>query len=135
MTRLAIAAAAALATTLLTAAAPKPKPKPAALEEPAPSGLTPPADDAVIVGSCRVAGGACVDYEGTLTAADAQARCQKARGTFQAAACPAEGVVGTCRVRDTGSDDRQLTRFYKPTTEKAARAECKKQPRAVYLAR
>lgn len=135
MTRLALAAVALAATTLLTAAAPRAKPRPAALQEPAPSGVTPPADDAVIAGSCRVAGGACVDYEGALTAADAQARCQKARGTFQAAACPAEGLVGTCRVRETGTDDRQLTRFYRPTTEKAARAECKKQPRAVYLAR
>lgn len=133
MRRLATAAAALVATALLTAAAPRPRP--VALEEPAPSGVTPPADDAVIVGSCRVAGGACVDYEGALTAADAQARCRKARGAFQAAACPAAGLVGTCRVRDTGTDDRELTRFYKPVTEKAARAACKKQPRAVYLAR
>lgn len=138
MSRLAPITCGLLAATLLTAAAPKAEPAPvktSAADLPAPSGVAPPADEAVIVGSCRVSKEQCVDYEGTFAAGDAQARCKKARGTWREEPCPAEGRVGTCTVRDTGTDNRVLTRFLKPATEKAARAECRKQPRGVYLAR
>lgn len=122
-----------LAAALLTAAAPKPKASIPA--EPEPAGLTPPADDAVIVGSCKVSKQTCVDYEGTFANGEAQARCRKLKGTWRDESCTADGRLGTCTVRDTGTDNRVLTRWYKPVTEQAARAECKKQPRAVYLAR
>ncbi|MCM2333961.1 MAG: hypothetical protein NDI82_08420 [Anaeromyxobacteraceae bacterium] len=133
MPRLALAAVALAATTLLTAAAPKPRPM--APPEPAPAGLAPPAEEAVIAGSCRIGPEQCLDFEGAFTPAELQARCQGVKGTPVAAVCPAEGRVGSCTVRETGTDDRVLTRFYPPATEKKARAECKKQPRGVYLAR
>lgn len=132
MKRVVLALAALSATTLLTAAAPRPA-APAA--EPAPSGVAPPADDAVIVGSCQVGRVVCIDFEGAFPGGAAQARCKKAKGTWREESCSADGRVGTCRVRDTGTEDRVLTRYYKPTAEAAARAECKKQPRAVFLAR
>jgi len=138
MSRLAPIIGGLVVATLLTAAAPKAgpaTPRPSAADEPAPSGVAPPADDAVIVGSCRVSKEQCVDYEGSFAAGEAPARCKKARGTWRDEPCPAEGRVGTCTVRDTGTDNRMLTRFLRPATEKAARAECKKQPRGVYLAR
>lgn len=126
-------APAVLAVALLTAAAPKPRPP--AADEPAPSGLAPPADDDVIVGSCLVSRERCVDFEGTFATGEAPARCKKLKGTWRADPCGADGRVGTCTVRDTGTDNRVLTRSYKPATEKAARADCKQQPRGVFLAR
>jgi hypothetical protein len=138
MPRLALAVSGLVAATLLTAAAPRPgaaTPRPTAAAEPAPSGVAPPADDAVIVGSCQVSREQCIDYEGSFATGEAQARCKMARGAWRDEPCAAEGRIGTCTVRDTGTDNRVLTRFLKPATEKAARAECKKVPRAVYLAR
>jgi hypothetical protein len=131
--RTVLAVVSLVAVSLLTAADSKPGPGPA--DEPAPSGVSPPADDAVIVGSCRLSKESCVDYEGAFPRGEAPARCKKAKGTWREESCTADGRIGTCTVRDTGTDNRVLTRFYKPATEKAARAECKKQPRAVYLAR
>lgn len=137
MSRLALVVSGLVAATLLTAAAPKAglAPRPSAAAEPAPSGVAPPSDDAVIVGSCRLSREQCVDYEGSFAGGEAQARCQRARGTWRDEPCPAGDRIGTCTVRDTGTDNRVLTRFLRPATEKVARAECKKQPRAVYLAR
>ncbi len=132
MPRLALAAAALAFTALLTAAAPKPRPMEA--KPPPPANLTPPADEVVMAGACLVGKDQCVDYEG-FAAAEAQARCKKQKGTFQAEACRAEGRVGTCTVRETGTDNRVLTRWYPPATEKSARAECKKAARGVYLAK
>ncbi len=131
--RTAVAVVALAAASLLTAAAPRPGSSAAAL--PAPSGVAPPADEDVIVGSCEVSRTSCIDYQGTFAGGDAAARCKKAGGTWRAAPCPGAGRVGTCRVRDPGTDDRVLTRFYAPVVEQAARAECKKQPRAVFQAR
>jgi hypothetical protein len=127
------AAVALAAATLLTAAAPRPKPTERA--EPAPSGVAPPADDAVIVGSCRLSKEACVDYEGSFPGGEAVARCKRAKGSWREESCTASGRFGTCTVRDTGTDNRVLTRYYKPASEQAARTACKRQPRAVYLAR
>jgi hypothetical protein len=131
--RVTLTAVALAAVSLLTAASPKPKPT--AAEEPAPSGVAPPEDDAVIVGSCKLSKESCVDFEGSFPNGEAQVRCAKLKGTWRDESCTADGRFGTCRVRDTGTDNRVLTRYYKPVTEKAARAECVKQPRAVYLAR
>jgi hypothetical protein len=128
-----LALAALVATALLTAASPKPAPT--ATQEPAPSGVAPPADDAVIVGSCKVSKEQCVDFEGTFPGGEAPARCKKLKGTWRDESCSADGRVGTCTVRDTGTDNRVLTRWYKPATEATARAACKKQPRAVYMPR
>jgi hypothetical protein len=131
--RTVLAVVSLVAVSLLTAADSKPRPSPA--DEPAPSGISPPVDDAVIVGSCRLSKESCIDYEGAFPGGEAPARCKRAKGIWREESCTAEGRIGTCTVRDTGTDNRVLTRFYKPATEKAARAECKKQPRAVYLAR
>ncbi len=128
------AAVALVAVSLLTAAA-APRPKPSVVAEPAPSGVAPPADDAVIVGSCKLSRERCVDYEGSFPNGEAPARCKRAKGSWREESCTADGRFGTCTVRDTGTDNRVLTRYYKPATEKTARAECKKAPRAVYLAR
>ncbi|HET9553472.1 MAG TPA: hypothetical protein VFP50_10935, partial [Anaeromyxobacteraceae bacterium] len=105
---------------------------PTSTAEPAPSGVAPPAETAAIVGSCRVPKDTCVDYEGTFAGGAGQAKCQKAKGTWSDAPCPAGGVVGTCRQRETGSDDRVLIRSYAPATEKSAKAACKKTPRGVF---
>jgi hypothetical protein len=131
--RVTLVAAAFAATALLTAAAPKPRPT--AQQEPAPAGVAPPAEDAVIVGSCKISKEQCVDFEGTYANGEAAARCKRLKGTWRDESCTADGRFGTCTVRDTGTDNRVLTRYYKPATEQAARTECKKQPRAVYLAR
>jgi len=128
-----LALAALAATALLTAAAPKPPPS--AAKEPVPSGVARPAEDAVIVGSCKVSKDQCVDYEGSFPDGEAQGRCKKLKGAWRDESCSADGRVGTCTVRDTGTDKRVLTRWYPPATEKAARAECKKLPRAVYMQR
>ena len=128
-----LAAVSLLAASLLTAAAPKPKGDAAA--EPAPSGVAPPADDAVIVGSCKLSKESCVDFEGSFPNGEAPSRCKRLKGTWREESCSADGRIGTCTVRDTGTDNRVLTRFYRPATEKAARAECKKLPRAVFLVR
>ena len=132
MPRLAFLVALLVATSLLTGATSKP---PRAADEPAPAGVSPPADDAVIVGSCKVSKVQCVDYEGTFPNGEAPARCKKLKGTWRDESCSADGRVGTCTVRDTGTDNRVLTRWYKPATEQAARTECKKAARAVYMAR
>lgn len=121
------------ATTLLTAASPKAPPS--AVKEPAPAGVAPPADDAVIVGSCKVSREQCVDFEGSFPGGEAPARCKKLKGSWREESCTADGRVGTCTVRETGSDNRVLTRWYKPAAETTVRAECKKQPRAVYMPR
>jgi hypothetical protein len=131
--RATLALAGLLATGLLTAASPKPPP--AVEREPAPAGVAPPVDDAVIVGSCRISKEQCVDFEGSFPGGEALARCKKLKGSWRDESCPADGRVGTCTVRDTGSDNRVLTRWYKPASETTARAGCTKQPRAVYLPR
>jgi hypothetical protein len=131
--RATLALAALVATSLLTAASPKPPSS--GTKEPAPAGVAPPADDAVIVGSCKVSKEQCVDYEGSFPSGEAAARCKKLNGTWRDESCTADGRVGTCTVRDTGTDNRVLTRWYAPATEKTARAECKKLARAVYMAR
>jgi hypothetical protein len=104
-------------------------------EEPASSGLSPPPEDTVIVGSCQLGKDVCIDYEGSYPNGEAQVRCKKVKGRWSDDSCTADGRVGTCTVRDVGSDNRVMTRYYKPATEKNARAECKKQPRAVFLVR
>ena len=127
------ALAALITVALLTAASPK-SPSSAA-KEPAPSGVAPPPEEAVIVGSCKVSKEQCVDYEGSFPGGEAQGRCRKLKGTWRDESCTADGRVGTCTVRDTGTDNRVLTRWYKPAAETTARTECKKLPRAVYMAR
>jgi hypothetical protein len=124
------ALAATCAVALLTAASPKPRPT--AAVEPPPSGVAPPPETSTIVGSCRVAADTCVDYEGTFAGGAGPARCRTHKGTWSDAACPAEKVVGTCRQRETGSDDRVLVRSYPPATEKSAKAACKATPRGVF---
>jgi len=121
------------AASLLAAVAPS-RVWAGAADEPAPSGVSPPEEEAVIAGSCKVSRAVCVDYQGSFASGDAEGRCRKVKGTWRAAPCAVEARVGTCRVRDTGTDNRMLTRSYKPTTEKTARAECRKQPRAVFQA-
>ncbi|MBK9516089.1 MAG: hypothetical protein IPO09_01825 [Anaeromyxobacter sp.] len=123
-----------LAAPLAAAAAPRAPPARAAAE-PAPAGVSPPADDAVLAGSCQVARDTCIDYEGAWPGGLARARCAQARGTWRAGACPSAGRLGTCTQRETGTDDRTLVRSFAPLTEKAARAACKKVPRAVFLRR
>jgi hypothetical protein len=134
MSRRAMSAAVALAAiALLTAAAPRPRS--GASAEPAPSGVAPPADDAVIVGSCQLSRERCVDYEGTFQNGEARSRCKRTGGRWREESCTASGRFATCTVRDIGTDNRVLTRYYQPAAEQAARAECKKLPRAVYLPR
>jgi hypothetical protein len=129
-----LAAALAVGAVVLLGAA-GPKPPPISTAEPAPSGVAPPPSTVQIVGSCTVGKGTCVDYEGTFAGGAGPARCRKAKGTWSDDACPTERRVGTCRQRETGSDDRTLTRSYQPATEKGAKAACRKTPRGVFLPR
>jgi len=132
MKRLALAVA-LLTTAPLVAAAPKPPTS--AAKEPAPSGVAPPADDAVIAGSCKLGKESCVDFEGTFPNGEGAARCKRLKGSWRDESCTADGRIGTCSVRDTGTDNRLLTRWYRPATEKGAKESCKKQPRAAWLNR
>jgi hypothetical protein len=122
-----------LAAALVLATAPKPPPMSAA--EPAPAFAAMPADTVQVVGSCRTGKASCVDFAGAFAGGAAEARCRQLKGTWSAQACPADGLVATCTQREVGSQDRTMTRAYKPTTAKAARAECKKTARGVFLAR
>jgi len=133
MKRLALAVALLAAVPLLAAAA-KP-PTTAAAREPAPSGVAPPADDAVIAGSCKLGKESCVDFEGAFPSGEGARRCKKLKGSWRDESCTADGRIGTCSVRDTGTDNRLLTRWYKPVTEKGAKESCKKQPRAAWMGR
>jgi len=123
----------ALATALVLASTPRPPPM--AAGEPAPAFASKPADTVQVVGSCRTGKASCVDFAGDFAGGAAEARCKKLKGTWSAAACPADGLVASCIERVTGGEDRTLTRAYKPVTAKAARAECKKTARGVFLAK
>lgn len=125
---LALAAAAAL----LLASTPKPPPQ--AKAEPAPAFAQKPADAVAVAGGCRVSKVSCVDLAGTFGGAH-EARCKQLKGTWSTEPCPEAGLVATCTQREVGSQDRTLTRSYAPTTAKAARAECQKKARGVFLAR
>jgi hypothetical protein len=122
-----------LAASLLLAGTPKPVSGAAA--EPAPSGVVVPADAVQVVGGCRLSKVSCVDFAGRYAPGAAEARCKKLKGAWSAEACPADGLVASCTQRDTGSQDKTVTRAYAPTTVKAARAECRKTARGVFLAR
>jgi len=122
-----------LATALVLATTPRPPPMAAA--EPPPAFAAKPADTLQVLGSCRVAKASCIDFAGAFAGGAAEARCKKLKGTWSAEACPADGLVASCIERVTGSEDRTLTRAYKPVTAKAARAECKKTARGVFLAK
>jgi len=124
---------AVLATALLLATTPRPPPMAAA--EPAPAFAARPADTVQVVGSCRVARASCLDFAGAFAGGAAEARCRQLKGTWSAGACPADGLVGSCIQRETGSQDRTMTRAYRPTTARAARAECRKTARGVFLAK
>jgi hypothetical protein len=125
-----LAAALFLATTATT-----PKPPPMAAAEPPPAFAHKPADAVAVIGSCRVSKATCVDFAGEFAGGAAERRCKQLKGKYAAEACPADGLVATCIERLTGSEDRTMTRAYAPTTAKAARAECKKTARGVFLAR
>jgi len=124
---------AVLATALLLATSPRPPPLAAA--EPAPAFASKPADAVQVMGSCRVAKATCIDFAGAFAGGVAEARCRKLKGAWSAEACPADGLVASCIERVIGSEDRTLTRTYQPVTAKAARAECKKTARGVFLAK
>lgn len=124
---------AALAAALLLASTPKPPSSAAA--EPAPAFASLPADTVLVMGSCRVSKVSCVDFAGTFAGGAAEARCRKLKGSWSAQPCPDDGQVGSCTQRAVGSQDRALTRAYAPATAKAARAECRKTARGVFLAR
>ncbi len=128
-----LAAALVIATSATTATTPRPPAMAAA--EPAPAFAQKPADAVQVIGSCRVGKASCVDFAGDFAGGAAQARCKQLKGKYVAEACPAEGLVSTCIERVTGGEDRTMTRAYAPTTAKAARAECKKTARGVFLAR
>jgi hypothetical protein len=122
-----------LAAALILATAPKPPPMAAA--EPSPAFASKPAEAVQVKGSCRVSKASCVDFAGTFAGGAAEARCKQLKGTWSAAACPDGGLVASCIERVTGSQDRTMTRAYRPVTAQAARAECKKTARGVFLAR
>ncbi|HSM91744.1 MAG TPA: hypothetical protein VLT47_02595 [Anaeromyxobacteraceae bacterium] len=131
----ALVVAAALASMPAVAAPPAgAKPKRLAPADPAPASIAVPVEEeARIVGSCALGGGACADYQGAFAGVDVQALCAKAKGTWSASACPSENSVGTCTQRQNGTEDRIVTRTYAPSTVDAARKACVSSPRGMFL--
>ncbi len=132
--RLVLVVAFALASASAYAAPPAAKAKRLAPPEPTPASIAVPEEPKdPVAGSCSLPGGGCSDYQGAFTGVDVQALCAKAKGTWNAAACPAENSVGTCTQRQDDSEDRIVTRSYAPTTADAARKTCLNLPRGIFL--
>lgn len=133
--RAVLAAVAVLASASALGAPPAgAKAKRLAPDEPPPAALAVPEEPkAAILGSCTLTNGDCAEYQGSFSGVDAPALCAKAKGTWSASACPAEGSVGACTQRQDGSEDRIVTRTYPPGTAEAARKACVNSPRGIFL--
>jgi hypothetical protein len=101
-------------------------PPPSAQLEPAP-------DLAKLVASCSLGPKSCVEWEGSYAGVDLKGRCQKLKGTWGEAACPAAKRIGSCTQRELSSDDRMVTISYAPVKPADAKSACGKQARAVFL--
>lgn len=104
-----------------------PEPAPSLPPRPSPPVVHPQGDGAErLLGSCRLAPFACVDYVGSGATAPAHAACHDL-GTWSDDPCPVEDVQGTC-TRAEPEGFRSRTHAYPPGTEAIARQACGQTP-------